>query len=94
MFGLVRWTNVFFPHTGVMRGDPVGGPVQPAFGDWVHDVALPSPGGMAGFAHTKYVDMSVTKAHVTQLRTALDLSVNLEIERWVARALASDEVDT
>jgi len=93
MFALVRWTNVFFPHTGVMRGDPVGGPVQSAFGDWVHDVALPSPGGVAGFAHTKYVDMSVTKAHVTQLRTALDLSVTLEIERWLARALASEDSD-
>jgi len=95
MFALVRWTNVFFPHRGVMRGDPVGGPVRPTFGDWVHDVALPHPGGgVSGFAHTKYVDMSHTKAHVTQLRAALELPVTSDIDWWLIRSLNDNAAAT
>jgi hypothetical protein len=86
LFALVRWSNVFFPHTGVMRGDPVGGPVQPTFGRWVDDIALPHPGGgFAGFAHTKYVNTSKARAHVELLRNALDLTVTSDIVFWLSR---------
>jgi hypothetical protein len=78
-----------------MRGDPVGGPVRPTFGDWVHDVALPHPGGgVSGFAHTKYVDMSHTKAHVTQLRAALELPVTSDIDWWLIRSLDDNAAAT
>ena len=88
-FALVRWTNVFFPHTGVMHGDPVGGPLQPAFGEWIADVPLPHPGGgFAGFAHTKYVDISRGRAHADQLRRAMNLEVRHDIASWLSRAEA------
>ena len=87
-FALVRWTNLYFPHTGVMRGDPVGGPVSDAFGSWVRDQPLPAPGGgFAGFAHTKYVDTARTRAHTALLHEALDLSVTYDIDHW--RSLSS-----
>ena len=88
-FALVRWTNVFFPHTGVMHGDPVGGPLQPAFGEWIADVPLPHPGGgFAGLAHTKYVDISRRRAHADQLRRARNLEVRHDIASWLSRAQA------
>ncbi len=90
-FALVRWTNLYFPHTGIMRGDPVGGPVSGTFGAWVRDRPLPAPGGgFAGFAHTKYVDTSRTRAHTVLLREALDLSVSSDIDHWWALASAAD----
>ena len=83
MFALVRWTNLYFPHTGVMRGDPVGGPVAESFGRWVRDEPLPHPGtGFAGFAHTKYVDISHGREHADRLRAALELEVTADIDHW------------
>lgn len=94
MFALVRWTNLYFPHTGVVRGDPVGGPVEPTFGTWVRDVPLPQPGGgVAGFAHTKYVNVSAGTAHVAKLRVALQLPVHTDISGWLARSTCRDEAD-
>ena len=91
LFALVRWTNVYFPHRGLIRGDPVGGPVAPTFGNWVHDVALPHPGaGIAGFAHTKYVDTSHTNAHVAELRAALELPMHADITWWLLLSLEDE----
>jgi hypothetical protein len=91
-FALVRWTNVYFPHTGLMHGDPVGGPLQATFGDWIDDVPLPHPGGgFAGFAHTKYVDISRGRAHADLLERALNLEVTPDIATWLGRAEASVE---
>ncbi len=92
LFALVRWTNVYFPHTGVMHGDPVGGPLQPTFGDWIADVPLPHPGGgFAGFAHTKYVDTSRGRAHADLLERAASLGVTRDIASWLRDAEAADE---
>lgn len=86
MFALVRWTNLYFPLTGVMRGDPVGGPLAGSFGGWVRDVPLPHPGtGFAGFAHTKYVDTSWRSEHVDRLRAALELSVTFDVDYWFSQ---------
>ncbi|MDQ0376003.1 hypothetical protein J2X26_004346 [Cellulomonas humilata] len=84
LFALVRWSNLYFPHTGFLHGDPVGGPLQPTFGRWVDDIKLPQPGGGAfGFAHTKYVDTSRSRAHVALLRGALELPVTADIVFWL-----------
>jgi hypothetical protein len=85
-FALVRWTNVYFEHTGAFKGDPVGGPLRNIFGAWVEDVSLPHPGGgFLGFAHTKYVDARRSIAHIHQLRAALDLPVTPSIAFWLGR---------
>lgn len=85
-FSLVRWTNLYFPHEGVMKGDPVGGPLHDTFGHWITDIPLPHPGGgVGGFAHTKYVDTSQGHVHVDELRRALDLTVESPIAAWLGR---------
>jgi hypothetical protein len=40
MFGMTRWTNLFFPLTNVFWGDGVGGAVAPVFGDCVEDIEV------------------------------------------------------
>ncbi|WP_374456688.1 hypothetical protein [Nocardioides sp.] len=91
MFAMVRWTNVFFPHTGVMSGDPVGGPIDTCLGTWIHEVPLPpARSGFLGFAHTKYVDRSAGDDHVSHLRDALELPVEWGVERWLLGALARE----
>ncbi len=93
-FALVRWTNVYFPHTGVMHGDPVGGPLRQPFGEWIADVPLPHPGGgLAGFAHTKYVDTSRGRAHADLLEAALKLEAASDIAAWLRRADAAEAAE-
>lgn len=72
LFGVTRWTNVYFPVSRAgLRGDLVGGPVAPVFGTWVHDVAAPVP---PGFAHTRYwTPTGSGDPHISVLREALDL---------------------
>ena len=70
VFALTRWTNLFFPFSGVMRGDPVGGPVAPQFGNWVSDIALPDTDG---FAHIKYTADDANPDALQSLREALHL---------------------
>jgi pimeloyl-ACP methyl ester carboxylesterase len=47
VFAAVRWTNLYFPMQGILRGDLIGGPVGKAFGPGTKDVAVraPRPGG-------------------------------------------------
>ncbi len=83
LFATVRWTNLYFPLLGLTRGDPVGGPVAPVLGRWVRDVALPHPGGgLLGFVHTAYVDVSRSREHAQALRDALHLEVEDTMLRW------------
>lgn len=78
LFAVTRWANLYFPLSGVMRGDPVGGPLRDTFGSWVQDIALPQPGGgLLGFAHNLYVDPQGDGAHVARLREALALPVHI-----------------
>ncbi len=39
-FAAARWTNIYFPHDGWLRGDPVGGPLRPLFGLGINDTAV------------------------------------------------------
>ncbi len=54
LFGLTRWTNLFFPVRGILWGDLVGGAARPLFGCGVKDV--PVKGGWFGsfLGHTAY----------------------------------------
>lgn len=74
VFGAVRWTNIYFPYDGLLRGDMVGGPVAPLFGPGVEDVAVRSSGkaGLGCHVHYWTADPNVGE-HVMALRDALDL---------------------
>ncbi|WP_257166802.1 SRPBCC domain-containing protein [Bradyrhizobium sp. SRS-191] len=70
LFALTRWTNLYFPYTGLIAGDPIAGPLRPCFGEWIKDVKLRVT---KGFAHCRYTDRSLEPDAVTELRTALRL---------------------
>jgi len=57
-FACTRWTNLYFPYRRLIRGDVVGGPLGPVFGNGIRDIPVtPSGGGwLAGSlaAHTFY----------------------------------------
>jgi hypothetical protein len=36
-FAATRWTNIYFPYRGLLRGDPVGGPLCGLFGSGIAD---------------------------------------------------------
>jgi hypothetical protein len=81
LFALTRWTNLYFPHTHGLRGDPVGGPLAPIFGWWVKDKALTHPGNrFPGFAHTLYWNGHTPKtAHIEEVRESLNLNVEADL---------------
>ncbi len=79
VFAPVRWTNLYFPSSRIVFGDIVGGPVAPAFGPGVEDVAVTT--GIRGgiFNHTDYFTFEpggtgeAPGEHVAALRKALNL---------------------
>jgi hypothetical protein len=74
LFGLIRWTNLYFPTHGLIGGDPIGGELHPVFGSWIRDVELRHPGGgFLGFAHSFYWQHRGDWAHVCRLKKALEL---------------------
>lgn len=80
LFALTRWTNLYFPLSGVSKGDPVGGPLRDTFGEWVQDVPLEHPGGSTGgFAHTYYVAPKGKGSHLQRLRESLELGYPLSL---------------
>jgi hypothetical protein len=94
MFALVRWTNVFVPHRGVMRGDPVGGPVRPTFCDWVHDVALPHPGEECLVRSHQVRGHVPHKGPCHPVRAASELPVTSDIDWWLIRSLDDNAAAT
>ena len=40
LFGLTRWTNLYFPVSELLWGDAIGGPVAPIFGRNIVDVPV------------------------------------------------------
>lgn len=40
MFGMTRWTNLYFPVLDIFWGDAIGGPVAPVFGGCVKDLKV------------------------------------------------------
>ncbi|MVU77541.1 hypothetical protein GPX89_09830 [Nocardia sp. ET3-3] len=85
MFGLVRWTNLYFPLRGVLGGDPVGGPLREIFGLWIRDVEVPQPrAGWAGFTHSLYWHHRGNDAHIRCLRDALALPFHATLDELTA----------
>jgi len=82
LFAVTRWANLYFPYNGVMRGDPVAGPLGDTFGHWIEDIALPRrTGWRSGFAHNLYFDPRGNGSHLAQLRDALALPVHISLDR-------------
>lgn len=89
LFGLTRWTNLYFPMSELLWGDAIGGPLkekkgkagkkEELFGSGVGDVevyTLPNS-QVELFTHTAYWDTKRRDGraapHINELRTALDL---------------------
>ncbi|MCV2355611.1 hypothetical protein LNV09_15815 [Paucibacter sp. B2R-40] len=70
LFALTRWTNLYFPYSGLIDGDPIGGPLAHQFGTWVRDIRLDET---KGFAHSRYTDRDLDPEAVLQVRAALHL---------------------
>src|ERR1043166_1536801 len=79
VFGLTRWTNLFFPRDNLFWGDEVGGPLRADFGDGVRDVPVftNTEKKISLFAHTSYWDIDTPLGHgaphIKELVNALDL---------------------
>lgn len=84
MFALTRWTNLYFPMSQVLWGDPVGGPLRDTFGDAIVDreVSTRSPPGADFFTHTAYWDIARdggrNTPHILALREAINLEDRIE----------------
>ncbi|WP_295455152.1 hypothetical protein [uncultured Thiodictyon sp.] len=76
-FAPTRWTNLYFPTRFLVRGDPIGGPLAPVFGQGIRDLAVQTPVRRGFFGHTRYWTLAgqgeATSA-VVELRRALDLA--------------------
>jgi hypothetical protein len=81
LFGLTRWTNIYFPMSEIFWGDAIGGAVAPIFGSHIVDLPVSTriAGGADFFTHTAYWDVARqpdrSKApHIQALRKAIDLA--------------------
>jgi hypothetical protein len=79
LFGLTRWTNLFFPMSQMFWGDAIGGPLQGIFGRYIRDVPVSTliPDKPAFFTHTSYWKitgpMGRSSPQILTLRKAIDL---------------------
>ncbi|MCH7903477.1 MAG: hypothetical protein IH944_02790 [Armatimonadetes bacterium] len=76
VFGLTRWTNLYFPTHFVIHGDQIGGPVSRIFGRGVRDVPVSTHKRLGFFSHTLYWNpgsSTHTASHIDELRNALNL---------------------
>lgn len=80
LFGLTRWTNIYFPRRQLFWGDAIGGGLSPIFGYHVLDVEVSTrkTGGDDFFTHTAYWDVCRkpdfdAAPHIVALRDAIDL---------------------
>jgi len=78
MFGPTRWTNLYFPCRGIVRGDLIGGELAPVFGAGIRDCKVSTKQRLGFLSHTLYwafpENAKTTPQHITELRRALDLT--------------------
>jgi hypothetical protein len=81
LFGLTRWTNIYFPVFQIFWGDAIGGALGPIFGRHIVDVPVSTTkkGGADFFTHTAYWDVERkpdewNAPHIAALRDAVDLA--------------------
>lgn len=77
VFGPTRWTNLYFPCAWTLKGDVIGGPMQPAFGPGIRDVPVSTTINNGLLNHTHYwefpKDTDATPEHILALRAAFKL---------------------
>jgi hypothetical protein len=99
LFGLTRWTNIFFPMVQIFWGDAIGGKLAPTFGSHIVDypVATRTDGEPNFFTHTAYWDVyrepeMFQAPHIVALQEAVDLADIGRAITVVDSALASNAV--
>lgn len=90
-FMCTRWSNIYFPHRKLIKGDLIGGPLKNVFGEGIKDI----PVGLSGFlkeylqSHTKYwaycTESNVKKnqTHPSEaIKQAMDLGPIQDNKKW------------
>ena len=95
LFGLTRWSNIYFPRLQLFWGDAIGGALSPIFGYHILDleVSTDKAGGADFFTHTAYWDVHrkpdrCDAPHILALRKAVDL-----VDKYSAIALVDEAAD-
>jgi hypothetical protein len=80
LFGLTRWTNLFFPMSQMFWGDAIGGPLRDIFGRYIKDVEVSTltTGKPAFFTHTSYWKITGPMKRASPQIVTLRQEVNLE----------------
>ncbi|MFI3188867.1 MAG: hypothetical protein QX190_04780 [Methylococcales bacterium] len=84
-FICTQWTNIYFPHNSLIKGDLVGGPLQRLFGEGIRDI----PVGLSGLrgllnSHTKYWQYSENQHKIDNVQhptNALKNSMKIDCKR-------------
>ena len=79
VFGVTRWTNLYFPVRRILWGDIIGGPLQPSFGRGIRDIPVETKERGGFLAHTLYwsvpqgVGSKDVPPHIARLREAVGI---------------------
>jgi hypothetical protein len=80
VFGITRWTNLYFPMVQMFWGDAIGGPLKDIFGPYIKDIPVSTVASRAAafFTHTSYWKISGPTGRDYPHIVALRREVNLE----------------
>lgn len=80
LFGMTRWTNLYFPMVQMFWGDAIGGPLKDIFGGYIKDVPVSTLASRAAafFTHTSYWKISGPNGREAPQIVALRREINLE----------------
>ncbi len=80
MFGLTRWTNLYFPRVQLLWGDAIGGPLKDIFGRYIKDVPVSTEasGAATFFTHNSYWKVADPLGRAAPQIVALREEINLE----------------
>jgi len=80
VFGLTRWTNLYFPLHQLFWGDAIGGPLAQQFGSHIEDVEVSTrkPPAPAFFTHTAYWSLAWPGGRQAPQILALQAAINLD----------------
>ena len=80
VFGLTRWTNLYFPMVQMFWGDAIGGPLKDIFGRYIKDIPVSTvaSGAASFFTHTSYWKISGPLGRGSPQIDVLRREVNLE----------------
>jgi hypothetical protein len=82
VFGLTRWSNLYFPMVQMFWGDAIGGPLKDIFGRYIKDIPVSTLASRAAtfFTHTSYWKVVGPLWRNAPQIVALRREVNLEDE--------------